>query len=351
VSTPTKKTYDLPLDVEKLGAWMDERGLEGAGAPIEYRFVSGGAQNAIYEIRRAGLHAALRIPPPSAPAGRDEGIMREWRITEALEGTDVPHTAAIAACSDTGVLGRTFYLMGFVDGWSPISQKSWPEPFESDLSLRAGLATELVDSLARLSRVDWQAAGLTGLGRPDGFHERQVDRWSGMFAKIKGRELPGYDVAADWLRANKPLDFRPGIMHGDYQFANVLFRHGAPARLDAIVDWEMGTIGDPKLDLGWMLEGWPEDPSHDNGSISYVDLKGMPGRAEMIARYGEVSGRQVDDMDYYFILSRWKLGVVIEQGYQRAGDNPALQAFGKVAVDLMARAADLAESTPYRHQD
>src|SRR5271163_2904087 len=103
------------LDGGSLARWMDGAGLPGPGEPVQVRYISGGSQNEIYEIRRTGLHAALRIPPSSAPAGRDEGILREWRIIEALDGTDVPHTPAIAACTDTAVLGRTFYLMGFVD--------------------------------------------------------------------------------------------------------------------------------------------------------------------------------------------------------------------------------------------
>ena len=104
------------LDVERLAPWMDAQGLGSSGAPIEWGFVSGGSQNEIYEIRRGDLHGALRIPPTTAPESRDAGIIREWRIIEALDGTDVPHTAAIAVCPDTEVLGRAFYLMGFVDG-------------------------------------------------------------------------------------------------------------------------------------------------------------------------------------------------------------------------------------------
>ena len=123
-------------------------------------------------------------------------------------------------------------------------------------------------------------------GRPDGFHERQVDRWTAFLERIKGRELPGFDEASAWLRAHRPLDFVPGLMHGDYQFANVMFRHGAPARLAAIVDWEMGTVGDPKLDLAWVLQSWPEDTSAPDVSGSgYVDIYGMPSRDELLAHY------------------------------------------------------------------
>ena len=336
------------IDVERLARWMDEAGLPGQGEPVEHRFVSGGTQNEIYEIRRGGLHCAIRIPPPSAPAGRDEGILREWRIIEALTGTDVPCTAAVAMCGDTSVLGRAFYLMGFVDGWSPmdLDQRRWPEPFDSDLAARAGLAYQLAEGIALLSKVDWKAKGLQDLGRPDGFHERQVDRWTGFFARIKGREIDGLDVATEWLRAHRPLDFIPGLMHGDYQFANVMYRDGAPAQLAAIVDWEMGTVGDPKLDLGWMVQSWPEQTDAPS-AMSYVDMRGMPSRKEVIDHYATVSGRQVDDLDYYLVLAKWKLAIVLEQGFQRAGDNEKLLAYGPVIVDLMRSAADLAESSDY----
>ena len=327
---------------------MDGSGLAGKGKPIEHRFISGGSQNEIYEIRRGDLHCVIRIPPPGAPPDRDPGILREWRIIEALGGTDVPHTKAVAMCEDASVLGRPFYMMGFVDGWSPMGRTGWPAPFDTDLEARAGLAYQLAEGIALLSKVDWQAKGLHDLGRPDGFHERQVDRWTKFFARIKARELAGMDVASAWLRAHRPIDYIPGLMHGDYQFANVMYKDGAPARLAAIVDWEMGTVGDPKLDLGWMIQSWPEDTQAPEASeASYVDLRGMPSRAQLLAHYAEVSGRQVDDIDYYVILAKWKLAIVLEQGFQRAGDDEKLLAFGPIIVDLMKAAAELALTTDY----
>jgi aminoglycoside phosphotransferase (APT) family kinase protein len=337
------------IDVARLEAWLDDEGLPGKGEPLETAFVSGGTQNEIYEVRRGDLHGALRIPPPEAPAPRDDGILREWRIIDALRGTDVPHTPAIAACTDPSVLGRTFYLMGFVDGWSPMNVDGWPAPFDTDVEARKGLAYQLVEGIALLSKVDWQAKGLQDLGRPEGFHERQVDRWTTFLERIKGRELPGFEEAAAWLRTHKPYDYIPGIMHGDYQFANVMFRHGAPAKLAALVDWEMGTVGDPKLDLGWVTNSWPEDTSEGKGTVgSYVDMTGMPSKSQVLAHYAEVSGRQVDDIAYYEVLAKWKLGVVLEQGFQRAGDDIKLQAFGPVVLDLMRDAAELAATTDYK---
>ncbi|HET6952865.1 MAG TPA: phosphotransferase, partial [Acidimicrobiales bacterium] len=178
-----------PARLDRLVAWMDATGLPGAGEPLACRYISGGSQNEIYELHRQGLHGAMRIPPATAPADRDKGIVREWRIIEALDGTDVPHTEAIAVCTDRFVLGRTFYILGFVDGWSPMDLHGgpWPAPFDTDLAARQGLAYELVDGIARLSKVDWRAKGLEDLGRPEGFHDRQVDRWTAFLERIKGR--------------------------------------------------------------------------------------------------------------------------------------------------------------------
>ena len=335
------------IDIARLADWMDAAALPGKGEPLQTRYLSGGTQNVIYEIRRGDEVCVLRMPPPGAPPDRDKGILREWRIIEALDGSDVPHTAAVGVCADPSVLGRPFYLMGFVDGWSPMDRPEWPEPFSSDLSARPGLSYQLAEGIALLSKVDWKARGLHDLGRPDGFHERQVDRWTSFFERIKGREIEGLDVATEWLRTHRPLDFIPGLMHGDYQFANVMYQHGAPARLAAIVDWEMGTVGDPKLDLAWMVQSWPENPDAPS-AMSYVDMRGMPSRSEVIAHYAEVSGRQVDDLDYYLVLAKWKLAIVLEQGFQRAGSNEKLLAYGPVIVSLMRSAAELAESSDYR---
>ena len=184
--------------LDRLVRWMDDEGLAGKGEPVELGFISGGSQNEIYEVRRGELHGALRIPPPAAPEARDEGILREWRIIEALDGTDVPHTPAIAACADPSVLGRAFYVMGFVDGWSPMGlatsddgHRAWPAPFDTDLGARRGLAFQLVEGIALLGNVDWRAKGLDDLGRPDGFHERQVDRWTRLPRAHQGPRAAG----------------------------------------------------------------------------------------------------------------------------------------------------------------
>jgi aminoglycoside phosphotransferase (APT) family kinase protein len=138
-------------------------------------------------------------------------------------------------------------------------------------------------------------------------------------------------------------------MHGDYSFANVMYAHGVPARLAAVIDWEMATIGDPKLDLAWALHSWPDDASSGRDVSTRNPLAtGMPRRADLLDHYADVSGRQIDDFDYYLILAKWKLAVVLEQGFQRAGGNQHLQSFGPMVLEHLQEAADLAETTDYQ---
>ena len=336
------------MDVARLGAWMDAEGLPAQGEAVTSRFISGGASNEIFEITRGDFNAVLRRPPRVVPRGRNETMLREFRVLEALNGTDVPHPEAYAACDDPDVIGASFYLMSLVDGWSPMNMDGWPAPFDTDLEARYGLGIQLVDGIARLSRIDWRSRGLEGFGKPDGFHDRQVDRWLAHLGAIQFREIPGLDVTADWLRAHKPSHWEPGIIHGDYQFANVMFSHGAPARLAAMVDWEMSTVGDPLLDLGWVMMGW-SDPGEDR-TKGYVDATGLPSRSEVLDHYATVSGRSVDEIDYYVILARFKLAIVLEAGYARVvageADNPSMAAYEYVVLDTMRAAAELASTTP-----
>ena len=327
---------------------MDGAALPGAGEPLEVEPIAGGASNEILLLRRGDTRMVLRRPPAEVPEGRNETMEREYRVLSALAGTDVPHARVLGVCDDPDVIGAWFYVMDYVDGWSPMQTDGWPAPFDKDLDARHGLGIALVDGIARLAQVDWRTRGLDDFGRPDGFHDRQVDRWLSHLSRFQFREIPGLDVAADWLRDHKPSVYEPGIMHGDYQFANVMFRHGAPAQLAAIVDWEMATVGDPLLDLGWVLMGWPE-PGEEPNTLGYVDYTGLPTRDQLLEHYAVVSGRPVDEIDYYVILARFKIAVVLEGGYARwskgEADNERMAAFGPVVLDMAQRAADLAATT------
>ena len=334
------------LDEARLARWLDEQGLPGGDGGLVVTALSGGSQNQLYELHAGDTRLVLRAAPGHASPERAERMLREYRLVRALAGTDVPHARVHAATTDTGIAGQPFYVMDHVEGWSPM-QGGWAAPFDTDTAARAGLATQLVDGIARLSRVDWRAAGLEGFGHPEGFHDRQVDRWLSYLEKYAFRELPGLDVAADWLRAHRPRDYRPGILHGDYQFANVMYAHGAPARLAAIVDWEMATIGDPLLDLGWALIAWSPE-GDDMTEARYLDYTGMPSRDDLLEHYATVSGRGVEDIDYYVILARFKLGIVLEQSVARAaanGGDPRVARFDGIVLELIRKAAELTRST------
>lgn len=336
------------MDAIGLGRWLDGADAPGHGELPVVQPLSGGSQNMLYRVRRGASAMVLRMPGPRADAARLDGLRREIRLVRALSGTDVPHAALIAA-EDTGtVLGLPFYVMAEVDGWN-CTGAAWPAPFDTDLTARRGLAFELIDGAARLARVDWQAQGLTGFGRPEGFHERQVDRWLAFLASYQVRELPGLDEAADWLRRNRPAHYTVGIMHGDYQFANVMYTHGAPAKLVAIVDWEMTTIGDPLLDVGWALLGYDGENPRTQGF--YADLAGMPTRSELLAHYEAVSGLSTERIDYYLVLANFKLGIVLEKTYAASVttgrvDPDVATAMGPMVPQLIARAAELARSLP-----
>jgi aminoglycoside phosphotransferase (APT) family kinase protein len=339
----------MPSDLETLARWMDRSGVPGKGELPRLTPLGGGSQNELSLVERGGKKMVMRRPPANAVADRLDGIRREHRLVKALAGADVPHARYVAGTDDPDVLGMPFYLMEAVDGWCPSDVQGWPAPFDRDLTARRGLALELARGAALLSKVDWQARGLEGFGRPENFHERQVDRWLAFLARIRCRDLPGLDEAAAWLRTHRPRHWSPGIMHGDYQFANVMYRHGAPAELAAIIDWEMTTIGDPLLDLGWVLVAWGPE-ADDMAQARYVDMAGMPSRDEMLAHYEKHSGRSTEDIDYYVVLARFKLGIVLEQSYSRflsgVGVKPKVEAFGPLIAELIRKAASLAASIP-----
>ncbi|CAJ1581325.1 phosphotransferase family protein [[Mycobacterium] wendilense] len=334
----------IDIDADALGRWLDDHAAPGQGERPVLELLTGGSQNTLYRVRRCENRMVLRMPGARADAARLDGLLREIRLVRALSGTDVPHARFIAADDAGTVLGKPFYVMAEIDGWSPMNG-GWQAPFDTDLDARAGLAFQLVEGAAKLGRVDWRAAGLDGFGRPDGFHERQVDRWLKFLAAYQVRELPGLDVAAEWLRRNQPAHYTPGIMHGDYQFANVMYAHGGPARLAAIVDWEMTTVGDPLLDLGWALLGYDgENPSSDG---FYLDMTGMPRRSELLAHYESISGRPTDDIGYYLVLANWKLGIMLEKTYAASlapnskVDPAVATAMGAMVPQLMTTAAEL----------
>ncbi len=323
---------------------MDGRGL-GQGPVRDVIALAGGSQNILLRFSRDGQDYVLRRPPEHPRPESNETMRREARVLTALRDTGVPHPALIAACADEDVLGAAFYLMAPVDGFNPAS--GLPPLHAGSPEARNALGLALADGIAALGMLDPVRLGLGDFGRPDGFLERQVGRWR--------RQLQGYaatpewdggvalgpvDAIGDWLDAHRPQGGRPGILHGDYHLANVMVRHDAPT-LAAIVDWELATIGDPLIDLGWLLATWPE-PDGTGGTLSIQPWAGFPTADELIARYAAGSDRDLGAIGWYRVLGAWKLAILLEGTYARACAGKAPRDIGERlhgrAIALLARA-------------
>lgn len=337
-------TPDLPVDFAAVTAWMDDQGL-GTG-PIENpESIGGGTQNILVRFTRGGTEYVLRRGPKHLRPKSNDVLRREMRMLEALRNTDVPHPRLIAACPDESVLdGAVFYLMEPVDGFN--ATVALPTLHAGDASIRHAMGLGAADALARLGAVDHEAIGLSDYGRPDGFLERQVPRWLKELESYSqldgypGPEIPGVDEVADWLEAQRPNTFVPGIMHGDYHLANLMYRPDGPD-VAAIVDWEMSTIGDPLLDLGWLLATWPGDDDIDIAT-PLSEAGGLPTPSELIAHYAQRSTRDLSAMPWYAVLACFKLGIVLEGTYARACAGKAPREIGdrlhRSTLGLFARA-------------
>jgi aminoglycoside phosphotransferase (APT) family kinase protein len=241
------------------------------------------------------------------------------------------------------VLGAAFYLMEPVEGFNPVSGLPPLHAGSAEVQHRMGLA--LVEAIAELGSLDFEALGLGDFGKPEGFLERQVPRWRtqlesyARFENWPGPETLG-DVGrvGDWLEAHRPTSFRPGVMHGDYHLANVMYRNDSP-ELAAVVDWELATIGDPLVDLGWLLATWPERGDEES-TVKVQPWIGFPSANELIGHYASRTGRDLSGIGWYEVLACYKLGILLEGTHARAS---AGQASGDVGDRLHARAVRLFE--------
>lgn len=307
------------VDIESLATWMTQQEL-GSGPITDVTPLAGGTQNILLRLRRDGRDYIFRRPPLHPRPGSNETMRREARVLRALSGTDVPHPGLIAACEDESILGVAFYLMEPVDGFNPVGQL--PQPHAGSPAMRHAMGMALVDGIAALGAVDYRAVGLEGFGKPDNFLGRQVDRWRaqlasyGEFAGWTGPQaLPSVAAVGDWLERHRPAQFTPGIMHGDYHLANVMYRTDGP-ELAAIIDWELATIGDPLLDLGWVLATWPDGSGAS--TVSVTPWNGFPDAAELVTRYASGSARDLSSVDWYHVLACYKLGILLEGTHARA---------------------------------
>lgn len=304
---------DALLDIARLQRWIDDK-IPGQGEALSAHRLGGGSSNLMFRLERAGRAYVLRRPPRARYDATSHNIGREITLYAALGKTDVPHARLVTYSTDTEIIGAPFVVTAFVDGFSPLGV--FPEPIESEPALRRQVGLGMVEGIAKLAKVDWCGIGLEGFGKPAGFLDRQVDRWMGQLERYRTREIPLLNELARWLADNRPQQGAAGIIHGDYSFPNTMFAPSPPVRMAAIVDWESATIGDPLLDLGHLLAGWC-DPGETRTYLQRVNWKHMPTRAEMAARYAELTGLSVANVDYYRALALFKLAIILEGAYAR----------------------------------
>jgi aminoglycoside phosphotransferase (APT) family kinase protein len=234
-----------------------------------------------------------------------------------VDGQRIRTPRVLLTCDDEAVIGAPFYVMEKVEG--DVITSALPTALDQPPE-RARIAEELIDALVEIHAVDWQACGLEGYGKPTGYLDRQLRRFSGLWEHNKTREVPELDAATEWLTAHRPESPAATIVHGDYRLGNTMFAHGAPARLVAIFDWELATIGDPLADVGYFTATYaaPGDPETTLFSLNRVTtFDGFPSREALIARYEERSGRSMSDVRWYQTLALWKSAVFLEGSYQR----------------------------------
>jgi aminoglycoside phosphotransferase (APT) family kinase protein len=254
--------------------------------------------------------------------------------------------AVLAVCDDDAVIGAPFYVMERVEGH--VITSAVPAELDS-LEDRRRIGEELVDALVEVHAVDWRDAGLEGFGKPTGYLERQLRRFLGLWEHNRTREIPAVESVGEWLKEHLPESGPATVVHGDYRLGNTMMSPVAPARLVAIFDWEMATIGDPLADLGYLCTLWVDrhDPSGGMFELSGVTREeGFPLREELVARYEERSGRSMTDIRWYRTLALWKSIVFMEGNYKRAvtgaTDDPYLKGFGEGVIQLAQRAEALA---------
>ncbi|MEA2199714.1 MAG: hypothetical protein QOI89_310 [Solirubrobacteraceae bacterium] len=333
------------LVLEPLEAFLDAHGL-GEGA-IEATPIGEGHSNVTYLIERGDREVVLRRPPrpPLPPSAHD--VLREARLLSALRDTPARVPDVLAVGEDPATIGAPFYVMERIEG--DVIVTSLPPALDTPAE-RRGIGEQLIESLVEIHAVDWRAAGLEGFGKPTGYLERQLRRFLGLWELNKTREIAAVESVGSWLAEHLPSSPAATIVHGDYRLGNTIFATEAPARLEAVLDWEMATIGDPLADLGYLCMMWTEagDPQvglrEALGRVTRAE--GFPTRAELIERYEQLSDRSMVDIRWYMTLALWKSIVFMEGNYKRAiagtTDDPYLKQFGDGVLELARQAEEVA---------
>jgi len=335
------------LDLTALTAYLKRESVALDG-PLTARLISGGRSNLTYFVSDGSSRWVLRRPPLGDILKGAHDVAREHRVMAGLASTAVPVPSMVTLCRDESVLGVQFYLMDEVAG-QVLRTTDMVEPLSPQV--RAELGRSLVDTLADLHDADFDAAGLGDLGRPDGYLQRQVDRWVRQYLVIKDRELPHVDDVVDAMRASMPQSNTASVVHGDYRIDNVMVRADDPTRIAAVLDWEMATLGDPFADLGMLLMFWDEvDRPFNPITDGLTAFEGFPTRDQVIEHYITRRGLQVDDLDWYVVFSQFKLAIILEQMYvrHRTGQTrgEGFQGIGEMVIELLQNAREDIERSP-----
>lgn len=299
-----------------LEAFLDAHRL-GRG-PVRTRRIGDGHSNLTYLVERDGGAWVLRRPPhgPLPPSAHD--VLREFRILVACAGTAVRIPEPLAACADPAVLGAPFYVMAHVPGEVLTTRLGAGHDPATDPQR---IADELVMGLAEIHALDWRATGLEALAPPpETYLERQLRRFQRLWEHNRTRELPVLERVTAWLERHCPASSNGTLVHGDYRLGNTIFSATSPARLEAVLDWELATVGDPLADVGYLSATYAEAGADSDPLVRLVPVTagpGFPSRQELVARYAELTGRDVDGLAWYETLALWKSAVFLEGSYAR----------------------------------
>lgn len=330
--------------------FLDER-FGPADADPQISRLGEGHSNLTFLVRRGSDEWVLRRPPRGDILPGTHEMHREFIVMKAIAdaGMPVPVPRAIELCSDAEFIGSPFYLMEYVDG--VVVRGASPDQFDAPEHRRA-MGYDLVDRLADIHAVDWQRVGLAELARkPEEFLARNIRRMQQLYDAVRHREVKEIDEAGAWLQSHAPEQAATTLTHGDYKLDNVMFGPLPPARIVAVVDWEIATIGDPLVDLGWLLYFSPEsaDPALQTiaGDVSSSD--GYPSRAELARRYAERTGRSLDDLRFYCALAGWKIAIIMEGSNfrfkQGMADDAMFAALDAAVPALAQRSLDIISGT------
>ncbi len=303
------------LILENVEAFLDAHCL-GSGPLRATRIGEGGGSNFSFLLERGDERFVLRRPPrpPLPPSAHD--MVREARLQLALAPHGIRLPTIRAVCEDEAVLGVPFYVMDFLDG--PVVTRELPPGLETE-EARRRLGLDLVDALVEIHAVDVHSPGIADFIRPGSYLERQVGRFTQLWDVNRTRELPAVVEVGEWLAANLPDPLPLAVVHGDYRLGNMIVDPGDPTRIRAVLDWEMGAVGDPRADVGYLLATYSEPGGEPNplGTSPVTATPGFPTRRELVERYVERSGQEVEPLAWFEALALWKAAVFCEAIYGR----------------------------------